>query len=227
MTDRPLHNVETIAIDSSDAAIGMYVSKLDRPWLETPFVFQGFTIKSRYESELLQSYCSIVYIDTQRSGLTRSQLNSLLVSNPLRSRPEHAKSRDKKHSGKWLRRLRNLLLRFGFRRERKVESASGKDGYTLTSTMRGEAQKAFAAYKALSLQYREIAKFADRNGCLPEGILGKAVQPLIDSILRNPDAMAWTIFSRREGGPGFSRAVWRHRHGASCLVVILGLIDRA
>jgi len=63
MTDSPLYNAETITIDSSDASIGMYVSRLDRPWLETPFVFQGFTVKDRTEIELLQSYCRTVYVD--------------------------------------------------------------------------------------------------------------------------------------------------------------------
>jgi HD-GYP domain-containing protein (c-di-GMP phosphodiesterase class II) len=202
-----LHKVETIAIDSSDASIGMYVSMLDRPWLETPFVFQGFTITDRTETELLQSYCSVIYIDIQRSGLTRLEVQDLLVSSPVRSHSSRVRSRNKKSNGKWLRRLRNLLLRLGFSRDRKVELEPGQDGYKTTSTMRGEAQKAFAAYKALSLQYREIAKYVDRNGCLPAGILRKAVQPSIESILRNPDAMAWTIFSRRDGGLGSSRAV--------------------
>ena len=207
MIDHPLHNVETIAIDCSNASIGMYVSMLDRPWLETPFVFQGFTIKNRTEIELLQTYCSIVYIDVRRSGLTRLQVKDLLVSSPVGPPSGTAKPRNKKPSGKWMRRMRNLLLRLGFLRDPKVESEPGIDGYKVTSTMRGEAQKAFAAYKALSSQYREIAKYIDRNGCLPPRILRKAVQPLIESILRNPDAMAWTIFSRRDGGRGSSRAV--------------------
>ncbi len=99
------------------------------------------------------------------------------------------------------------MLRIGILRPGEAESAPGQEGYAVTSTMRGEAKKAFAAYKALSLQYREITKFVDRNGSLPGGILRKAVQPLIKSILRNPDAMAWTIFSRRDRGPSSSRAV--------------------
>lgn len=207
MTNRPLHNAETIAIDSSDASIGMYVSMLDRPWLETPFVFQGFTIKDRTETEMLQSYCSVIHIDVQRSGLTRRQVRDLLASSPVGPSSGTAKPRNKKSSGKWFRRMRNLLLRLGFFRDRKVEWEPGMDGYKATSTMRGEARKAFAAYKALSLQHREILTFVDRNGCLPAGILRKAVQPLIESVLRNPDAMAWTIFSRRDGGRGSSRAV--------------------
>ena len=207
MTDNSLYSAETITLDSSDASIGMYVSRLDRPWLETPFVFQGFTVKDRTEIELLQSYCSVVYIDIRRSGLTRLQVKNLLGSNLLRSQSGQVKPRKKKSSGKWFRHLRNLLLRFGLLRERQAESEPGNDGYKVTATMRGEAQKALAAYRALVLQHREVVKFVERKGVLPAGVLKKAVQPLIESILRNPDAMAWTIFSRRDKGRGLSRAV--------------------
>ena len=207
MIDNSVLDAETIAIDSSNASIGMYVSRLDRPWLETPFVFQGFTIKDRTETELLQSYCRVIYIDVRRSGLTRLQVKNLLVSSPVRTQLEQTSPRNRKRQSKWFRRLRELMLRMGIVRARQIEREPGKDGYPVISTMRGEAQKAFAAYKALSLQYREIAKFVDRNGSLPGGILRKAVQPLIESILRNPDAMAWTIFSRRECGLDSSRAV--------------------
>jgi hypothetical protein len=36
-----------IAIDAASVTEGMYVSKLDRPWLETPFIFQGFEIREQ------------------------------------------------------------------------------------------------------------------------------------------------------------------------------------
>ena len=207
MIDKPLYDAKTIAIDSSDASIGMYVSRLDRPWLATPFVFQGFTVKDRTEIDLLQSYCRVIYVDVRRSGLTRLQVKNLLVSSPVRTQLEQTSPRNRKRHGKWFRRLRELMLRMGIVRTREIEREPGEDGYPVTSTMRAEAQKAFAAYKALSLQFGEIAKFVDKNESLPGGILGKAVQPLIESILRNPDAMAWTIFSRRDSGRDSSRAV--------------------
>ena len=36
--------LKTLKIPTSDLSIGMYVSALDRPWLETPFITQGFTL---------------------------------------------------------------------------------------------------------------------------------------------------------------------------------------
>src|SRR3989304_5208596 len=44
--------------------LGMYVRELDRPWRETPFLFQGFEISSQDEVLELRRYCQHVYIDT-------------------------------------------------------------------------------------------------------------------------------------------------------------------
>ncbi len=46
--------------------LGMYVSQLDRPWVETPFLFQGFHINSNSEIALLSKYCQYIYIDSEK-----------------------------------------------------------------------------------------------------------------------------------------------------------------
>ena len=46
---------------------GMYVSRLDRDWVGTPFSFQGFEITSSEDIELLSAYCTSVFIDVQKS----------------------------------------------------------------------------------------------------------------------------------------------------------------
>ena len=38
-------DLKEISVD--ELKLGMYVSKLDRPWTETPFVFQGFILRSQ------------------------------------------------------------------------------------------------------------------------------------------------------------------------------------
>jgi HD-GYP domain-containing protein (c-di-GMP phosphodiesterase class II) len=55
-----------------DIQLGMYVSQLDRPWVETPFLFQGFYINSPREIEQLGQYCEYVYIDEEQSRTTVS-----------------------------------------------------------------------------------------------------------------------------------------------------------
>jgi len=51
-------------IDVYDLRHGMWVSELDCPWRETPFLFQGFEIESDEHIEELKNYCKHVYVDT-------------------------------------------------------------------------------------------------------------------------------------------------------------------
>lgn len=48
----------------SHLEIGMFVSELDRPWLETPFLMQGFVIETQEHIDLVQEFCEYVYIDS-------------------------------------------------------------------------------------------------------------------------------------------------------------------
>jgi HD-GYP domain-containing protein (c-di-GMP phosphodiesterase class II) len=45
---------------------GVYVNELDRPWTETPFMFQGFVIKSQAQLDALKKFCKTVFIDTDK-----------------------------------------------------------------------------------------------------------------------------------------------------------------
>ncbi|MEI8305378.1 MAG: HD domain-containing phosphohydrolase [Burkholderiales bacterium] len=46
---------------------GLFVADLDRPWLDTPFLLQGFLIESDDEIETLRRHCRFVHIDVQMS----------------------------------------------------------------------------------------------------------------------------------------------------------------
>lgn len=52
-----------------DLQKGMYVSELDRPWLETPFLFQGFRITNSNELEQISKLCDFVFVDTEKSTI--------------------------------------------------------------------------------------------------------------------------------------------------------------
>ncbi len=45
---------------------GMYVAKLDRPWVETPFLFQGFLVKDDNDIRKVRECCEYVFIDVER-----------------------------------------------------------------------------------------------------------------------------------------------------------------
>ena len=44
----------------------MYVAELDRPWTDTPFMFQGFVLATEQQLDALRKYCKTVFIDTER-----------------------------------------------------------------------------------------------------------------------------------------------------------------
>ncbi|MFM9969500.1 MAG: HD-GYP domain-containing protein [Burkholderiales bacterium] len=59
--------MELKEIPVEDLSFGMYISKLDRPWTETPFMFQGFVLKTDKQVEALKKLCKLVYIDPEKA----------------------------------------------------------------------------------------------------------------------------------------------------------------
>lgn len=55
-----------ISIDGLET--GMYVSRLDKPWIETPFTLEGMAIKTKNDIEILRRYTSYVYVDTDQGS---------------------------------------------------------------------------------------------------------------------------------------------------------------
>lgn len=58
--------LSTIKIHISELKIGMFVSKLDCDWQETPFVMQGFMIESLDDIDAVTEYAEYVWIDAVR-----------------------------------------------------------------------------------------------------------------------------------------------------------------
>jgi HD-GYP domain-containing protein (c-di-GMP phosphodiesterase class II) len=52
----------------------MYVSELDKPWIETPFIFQGFLITNEEELDQLHNHCEFVFVDSEKSQVTIPQV---------------------------------------------------------------------------------------------------------------------------------------------------------
>ena len=62
--------MELREIPVEELTFGMYVSKLDRPWTETPFVFQGFVLKSEKQLDALKKHCKHVFVDPEKEDLS-------------------------------------------------------------------------------------------------------------------------------------------------------------
>ena len=93
---------EIVAVQ--DLCGGMFVSELDRPWLESPFMLQGFLIEDEATLAQIRQLCRFVYVDRARSigsawraapvapeaagaERTPSDLGSFVVKPELRRQP--------------------------------------------------------------------------------------------------------------------------------------------
>jgi putative nucleotidyltransferase with HDIG domain len=53
-------------INTADLTLGMYVTQLDRSWLDTPFFFHKVLVKSPQQLSQVKAYCRYVYIDSDK-----------------------------------------------------------------------------------------------------------------------------------------------------------------
>lgn len=59
--------MELQEISVEKLSFGMFVAKLDRPWTETPFAFQGFVLQKDKQLEVLRKYCKTVFVDPEKA----------------------------------------------------------------------------------------------------------------------------------------------------------------
>ncbi len=53
-------------ISTQEVKTGMFVAQLDRSWMDTPFLFHKFQVKSSQQVDQLKAHCRFVYIDTEK-----------------------------------------------------------------------------------------------------------------------------------------------------------------
>jgi len=54
-------------VPTTDLRVGMFVADLDRPWVDTPFLLQGFLVEDDEQIRELQQHCAWVIVDRARS----------------------------------------------------------------------------------------------------------------------------------------------------------------
>jgi len=59
--------MEKRAVPVEELEFGMYVAALDRPWTDTPFMFQGFHLRTDQQLAALRKLCKQVYVDPEKS----------------------------------------------------------------------------------------------------------------------------------------------------------------
>ena len=166
-------------IDTKHLAIGMYVQELDRPWVETPYLFQGFKIKDQDEIDGLQELCDFVYIDLELGIDTPIEFSHAIPCNKPTT---------------------EQLLRIS-------RSSSGNNVYPDTTTVEKELDTAKRVYheshQAIGNLFSKI-QAGDRISA-PE--IEAATNNVVDSVLRNPDAFMLLRKLKAKDEHRFSRAI--------------------
>ena len=145
---------------------GMYVSGLDRPWLETPFYLQGFMIQSSEQIQKLSFYCDYVYIDIKKSA---ADLNIAVV-----------------HKVGHSANLGHATTPFSTELStRKITE------YTDQTAVTAELPNANRACEAIRTEFDDMASTINQGRALDIANLKDVINPLVDSVIRNPGASIW------------------------------------
>jgi HD-GYP domain-containing protein (c-di-GMP phosphodiesterase class II) len=173
--------------------LGMFVSRLDKPWLETPFPMQGFLVEFDEDLDKLKRICSYVYVDIT-SGKSPDarfiELENVDVVDAAKGREELASLR-------------------------KVD-------WQLQTDFQTELGHAEVAHDALQKGVQEVMEDLKSGRALDLNKVRSGVEAMIDSITRNPSAYLWLKEMKRKDDYTYHHAlgcsVW-----AACFARHLGL----
>jgi HD-GYP domain-containing protein (c-di-GMP phosphodiesterase class II) len=157
---------------------GMFVSRLDRPWLEIPFPLQGMKITRDEEIFLLLRACSHVWIDLS-AGRT-PDLRYLVLDEPEIVRVARAE---------------------------EELAALRRTTWEIENDLETELRLAKSAHTSLSECVEEVMEDLRLGVRLDLGKLREGVEAMIDSILRNPTAFAWLKELKRRDAYSYQHAM--------------------
>jgi len=161
---------EIVELPVEQLKLGIYVSRLDRPWEDTPFLFQGFAVESDEELQTLRRLCKVVFVEV--SLAEAEELKSAARKTPAKPRTPPTS---------------DPLEQLSTNPAALVDHVPAKDPValktelTLATATFGEAKRAVGA----------IFDHLRRGGGLDVPHLQTVVGSMVDSVFRNRDAMGW------------------------------------
>lgn len=194
----------------------MYVAQLDRPWLETPFLQQGFEIRDDSELKLLRQFCRHVYVDIARSRVAQ---DAVMLAARVGDDREQAVRRQPASPHRRLTlgaRLLESVTCFdptGLVAGRLL----GHRQYRNRVATRKEAPHAIRAYDAAVNDMNDVLDDVRRGAGIDVEKIRVAVRPIVDSVLRNQDAMGWLVHLRKR-----EEYNYHHSVGSAVWAAVLG-----
>jgi HD-GYP domain-containing protein (c-di-GMP phosphodiesterase class II) len=157
---------------------GVYISELDRPWTETPFLFQGFVLEDEKQLETLKKYCKKVYVDPEKS--TDLPERSQLQTGPVGGKPQP---------------------------ESVLASITRKVVYEEKVSVDVELPAARAAQGRTEVVLRDVFDTVRSGKVIDAPRVREAVTSMTDSVVRNPDAMLLLSRMKEKSELAHDRAV--------------------
>lgn len=195
--------MDKITVNTEHIRVGLYVSELDRPWLETPFLFQGFKIKDDDDIAELQKHCKSIVVDVEQSDVTVDELRKLAaLCEPSKSKPEQEPK-------PVARKIIADIPEPDFRKTGQY--------YVNTEELGKELLRAKTIEKEASVAINSVIDDVRNGAALDVPQLEHVIDPLVDSVLRNSDAMSWLIRIREK-----DEYVYQHSIGSSVWAVVFG-----
>ena len=233
LKSRMQKEIKKMRVNCADLAIGMYVCELDRPWLESPFLLQGFYIKDREDIDTVSEICDFVYVDKlieremltgQLPSATSAVVASQRVVSPARSGTSVGMGRMSANAGPG-QRLSRLAEPTAPKKRKEVSEQSIDEffpnthltQYSDSVNWRDEAASAGRAVNYLHEQITRLMEVSLNGGELAFDGVRKAVDTMVESVIRNPDACLWSVAVRPADNPSYDAAL-----RASVFSVVLG-----
>jgi len=189
-------SVKVQHISTQDLQMGMYVSQLDRPWIETPFPLQGFHIRSEDDIAKLRVFCKHVYIDTKLGVAPLGSENFRPAAAPVRKADKPAAPKGP---------VRGNLGKFEPVR------------YQVRQPLKKEVITAAPLHRDLTRAVLHLMKSIREGKGVNLKLARKAGHVVVKSVLRNPDAMIW--LSRLKEKDSYS---YNHSVRCSILAAVFG-----
>jgi HD-GYP domain-containing protein (c-di-GMP phosphodiesterase class II) len=152
-------------------SLGMYVSELDRPWIETPFKLQGFMLKNQEQLLELKSLCGFVYIDVEKGIGPVARVNKV---NALASTSSIGKQ------------FSIPPAIYSYTRYQKNTSY-----YAKQSGFYQVAKQVNKVHKAANSALETVAQSLDRGEVFDQQPLKLAAIEIVACVIENPDVMSW------------------------------------
>jgi HD-GYP domain-containing protein (c-di-GMP phosphodiesterase class II) len=146
-------------IPCCDLTVGMYIQELDRPWLDTPFMFQGFYIRNVEEIQTLQGYCEYVFINRSQEDIDPGLIHTTIEKELSTTS-----------------------------RVKAIAIKTGSDRYIDTVVVEKELETAKKIYAESSKAIENIFSTAHSDGTVNLDDASETTSNIVDSVLRNPDA---------------------------------------